>query len=197
MKWFTKDEVRAAVAANNTEWLAEVLDHLGYENKGSRTVLIDVGYTFMTTAFATAAIAAQNDTLDHSIIELLIERTLPAINIFDFAAGFLFARGVVGADCDLIPDNIKKSLKDNEYNEVLGATIQKMGGDEIDALLSFLVDEIETINISFFYPIIRHIYDEKLLSDAQLVMIIGFSLDEPKSSDMISELGKLLSGGLF
>ena len=126
------------------------------------------------------------------------ERTLPAINIFDFIYLYLIAQGVEEGDYGLIPEDVKQHLKDDEYAEEIGAIIQEMDNNEIDALLSFIVEETGAINKSFSYPIIRTIYEHDLISKEQLMLIMGFSLEEPKSSEMLSGLLALGAlGGLF
>jgi len=193
MVGFTTNDVRNAVVANNKEWLGEALDRLGYKDKDSRPAFTSVDQTFMSALFGTAAITAQNDTLDRSIIELLIERTLPAIDLFDLIKLYLLAQGVEEVDYGLIPEDVKQHLKDNKYTEEIGAIIQEMNNNEIDAVLSFIFKETETIKRSFTYPIVRNIYKHGIIPDAQLVMIMGFSLEEPESGEMLSGLDGLLA----
>ncbi len=198
MEGFTKKDVRNAVVANNKEWLAEALDHLDYKDKDSRPTFTRADQAFMSALFSSAAITEQNGNLAPEIIDLLIERTLPAINIFDFIYLYLIALGVEEGDYGLIPEDVKQHLKDNEYTEEIGAIIQEMDNNEIDALLRFIVEETEAINKSFSYPIIRTVCEHDLIPKSQLMLIMGFSLEEPKSSEM---LGRLLAlgalGGLF
>ena len=198
MEGFTKKDVRNAVVANNKEWLAEALDHLDYKDKDSRPMFTRADQAFMSALFSSAAITEQNGDLDPEIIDLLIERTLPAINIFDLINLYLIAQGVEEGDYGLIPEDVKQHLKDDEYAEEIGAIIQEMDNNEIDALLSFIVEETGAINKSFSYPIIRTIYEHDLISKEQLMLIMGFSLEEPKSSEMLSGLLALGAlGGLF
>ena len=84
MEEFSKSDIINAVAANDTKWLADVLCSLGYEDKDTWAIFTEDDKEFMSTLFASAAIAAQNGVLKPEIIDLLIERTHSVVNIYNF-----------------------------------------------------------------------------------------------------------------
>lgn len=152
----------------------------------------------MSTLFASAAIAAQNGILKPEIIDLLIERTHSAVNIYSFLNFYRFARRGCrkDVDFDLIPEDVKQHLKrkDIKYGEEIGTIIQGMSSAQFDALGEFIFEETESLHKSFDYPIIHYICEHDLISKAQLMLIMGFSLSEPVSNEeamLMAALGSL------
>ena len=195
---FTTEEIMVAVREKDFGFLTDTLAKLGFENKDSRPMFTKTSRVFMSTLYNHAAIAAMKDDLDPKLFDLLIERTLPAVNIFDFISLYLSARGISeDATPGQFPENVRRACDDDEYTEEIGEAIRQMNSDEIEALLCYILDK-ESIDIGFSDPIIRNIRAGELLSEATLVMIMGFSVKESKDSEMMSELGGLLAlGSLF
>ena len=198
MKKCSEKDIIDAIAANDKEWLADALCSLGYKNKDSRTIFAKANKVFMSTLFASAAIAAQNGILKPEIIDLLVERACSAVDIYRFLDFYRLARRGRGEDVDfdLIPEDIKQHLKRNgiKYREDIGAIIQGMSLAQFDALIRFVFEETGRLSRSFSYPIIRYIYEHDLISKEQLMLIMGSSLDEPVSDE---EAILLALGDLF
>lgn len=194
MEGFSKKDIINAIAANDKKWLADGLCNLGYEDKDSWTIFTEADKVFMSTLFASAAIAAQNGTLKPDIIDLLIERTYSAVDIYSFFDFYRLARRGRGEDFDLIPEDVKQHLKCNEYKEEIAVIIQGMSFAQFDALVGFIVEETERLIKSFGYPIIRYICEHDLIPKSQLMLIMGFSLNKPlsdKEAILLAALGDL------
>ncbi|MBO4854964.1 hypothetical protein J5500_00985 [Candidatus Saccharibacteria bacterium] len=197
---FRKSDVCAAINNNDKAFLDETLSKLGYKNKDSRTIFLGADRSFMTMAFGHAAIAAGKGNLDPEIIGLLIERAYTTVNIYDIVHFYQAVRGLEAteADYDLIPDDVKVALEKNngdEFDEAIAAAILQMDSNAIDALLSFILKETETINVGYSYSILSNIYTGGLIPDADLMMIMCFSLKDPQGDKMMSGLGELLALG--
>lgn len=197
MEGFSKKDIINAIAANDKKWLADGLCNLGYEDKDSWTIFTEADKVFMSTLFASAAITAQNGTLKPDIIDLLIERTYSAVDIYSLFDFYRLARRWRGKDVDfdLIPEDVKRYIKRNEYKEEIAVIIQGMSFAQFDALIRFIVEETESLSKSFGYPIIRYICEHDLIPKSQLMLIMGFSLNKPLSDKEAILLAAL--GGLF
>ena len=198
MEEFSKSDIINAVAANDEKWLSDVLCSRGYEDKDSWAIFTEDDKVFMSTLFASAAIAAQNGILKPEIIDLLIERTHSVVNIYNFLDYYRLARRGYRKDVgfDLIPEDVKRHLKRNDikYGEEIGTVIQGMSSAEFDALGEFIFEETESLHKSFGYPLIHHISEHDLISKAQLMLIMGSSLSEPLSDEeamLFAALGSL------
>lgn len=198
MNGIDKREIYRAVADNDREWLADAFNHLGLKSKDSRTMVTNADAAFMKVLFASASISAQNDDLEAETIKLLIERTVPEIDLFDFIYTIVFARKInVSDDVDYgqLPKNVKQALLSNTYSDEIGDAIMQMSDYEIGMLCSFIYRKITRIDIDFTYPIVSCIYDKGLVPDAQLVTTMGFSIKKACSGGMMPGLGGLLALG--
>ena len=195
---FDKKEIYRAVADNDRKWLADTFNLLGLKSKDSRTMVTNADVAFMKVLFASASISAQNYDLEAETVELLIERTVPEIDLFDFIYAVVFARKIdVSDDADYsqLPEDVKQALLSNTYSDEIGDAIMQMDIDEIDVLCNFICRKITRIDIAFSYPIIFCIYDKGLVADAQLVTAMGFSIKKARSGGMMPGLGGLLALG--
>lgn len=173
----TREEIRKAVLGNDTKRLAEILEEFGVHKYKSyrflppqKTVVVDV--------LSAASAAGYAGVLSKEMAHELIARFAMSVNIFDFLKLVDLCALNQNAEWDFraIPRKIRKALMKSDYSVEIAHEIEDLDEDAFEALVAFIVNQLDELIPEFSIPIIHRVYEDEFLSDTMIFAYMGLVL---------------------
>lgn len=178
---YSRKEVTKAFENNDVALVAKMLEDFGI-SKGddARSRMNPCVQDLVLSMLKLAAAAVWRDELSEEMANELIERLSPLLNIFDFIHPM--ARSVKAENYDLIPADIKESLVENVYSDQIAGKIEELDKEAFEALLPFMVSELERINRNYCLPITRGCLKHEIVPRSAFFTFMGCSFYEPENT---------------
>ena len=153
----------------------------------------------MTAILAYASAASLSGSLDEAMASELIDRLAMKVDIFQLSSYVVACAAIEAKDTDAIPEEIRTALGGKEKNDDLIQAIGDLDPAIFTTLLRFIAEGgIEQIYAANFLPIIRRIYEDKIIDRGVLFAYMALSLRKTFEESMAEQSASfaLLSASL-
>lgn len=155
-----------------------------------------------STMLVAASAAENNELLDEEFALTLISYTAGAMEFFNL----LIPIGIHLRKHDrhkVVPRKLRKFFLDNNFGPEVETKIAKLNKEQLTDLIVYLTSgfEVMQLHVLFTLPIVKAIYQQRLIPHSLLFAYMAAALQEPPEASM-PDIGGLigamiLGGGLF
>jgi hypothetical protein len=153
----------------------------------------------MTAILTYASAASLSGSLDEAMASELIDRLAMKVDIIQLSSYVVACAAIEAKDTDAIPEEIRMALGGKENNDDLIQAIGDLDPAIFATLLRFIAEGgIEQMYAANFLPIIRRIYEDKIIDRGVLFAYMALSLRKTFEESMAEKSPSfaLLSAGL-
>ena len=184
-----KKDVMKVVLANDTRRIGQILDRVGFLDGDSYPLLISESLELASFVLSLASAMSSMKDLTDELAEELITRTAATVDVFTFARVVTVGRHPVSQN--LITEELCEALGSTVYDEKVAQIIDEMQYATFMSLLAFLIswekyEKWEGINIKYHLPIIKKIYNYKLVPDDLFFAFMASCQRDSMESEIIS-----------
>ncbi|MCR4753175.1 MAG: hypothetical protein K5837_02010 [Candidatus Saccharibacteria bacterium] len=131
----------------------------------------------MTAILTYASAASLSGSLNEAMASELIDRLATKVDIFQLLCYVVACAAIEAKDTDVIPEGIRVALGGEEKNDKLIQEIGNLDSTIFATLLRFIAEGgIECMYAAHFLPIIRRIYEDKIIDRGVLFAYMAVSL---------------------
>lgn len=146
---------------------------------------------------AMLSIAAHQEKLDPCFSCVLIEGTAELVDSFVFLRTITYILDIEPEDIDEsdvedVLEDIKEALSSGLYDEQINIAIEELDENAFEALILFIINDVESLDVRYNTSIISHIYHLGMVSDKDLFSTMGSFI---KVDNIFDEYAMRLMGG--
>lgn len=171
----TKQDIFNAVVTNDTEMMSRIFKEFNL-SKDIRPNLTLGKKECICTILSNASAMSYLGKLERDMKKEIISYTAMAVDIFSFLRLTVLAANIHNRDLNTIPRAIRSALEKDEFTEDIAHEIELMDDEVFEALLDFIINKIDVLDVLYSTPIIRHIYERGYISVDLLFMYMIFTL---------------------
>jgi hypothetical protein len=179
-KSISVERISEAVVFNDVNEVTSIMEEIGLCTDGCAMTTCSGKRTVVAKILSLAAAGAYRHSLTDEMALRIIRYTACMVDFFDFARAVTYA-----ADCKLrcdyaIPDNLRGAIKEIVYTPKLGKIIDEFSVSGFKDFLAYIVisDDVESVHTGYFEPILRYIYQHRVIPPELQFAMMGSHLNE-------------------
>ena len=179
----TRHEAAEAVAANDVDRVAEILEGYGFGKDGHVFPYFSPHRELATIMLTHASVASRLNALNYEVGRVLIGHTAKVVDLFPFVLLVWKAAGGERSNANNIPDLVRDALLCNCYSHHFALCVANMGCETFTNMLSFIIlsDEVTQLDANFTLTLIRYVYERNIIPRELLFAYMAACLKEPIS----------------
>lgn len=185
----TRREVADAVAANDVDRVAEILEGYGFGKDGHVFPYFSPHRELATIMLTHASAAFHLNALNYEMGRALIEHTAKVVELFLFVNLVWKAADGERSNANNIPDLVRDALLRNCYSHHFALSVANMDCETFTNMLSFILSgEVTQLGVDFTPTLILYIYERNFIPRELLFAYMAACLREPISDCAMSHL---------
>ena len=186
----TRREVADAVATNDVDRVAEILEGYGFGKDGRVFPYFSPHRELATIMMTHASVASHLNALNYEVGRVLIEHTAKVVDLFPFVLLVWKAANCEWSNATSIPDLVRDDLLRDCYSHDFALSVANMDCETFTNMLSFILsDEVKQLDVDFAPALILYVYVRNIIPRELLFAYMAACLKEPISDCAISHLG--------
>lgn len=178
----TRREVAEAVAANDVDRVAEILEGYGFGKDGHVIPYFSPHRELVTIMLTHASVAFHLNELNFEMGKVLIRHTAKVVDLFPFVVLVWRAAGGERSNANNIPDLVRDALLRDCYSYDFALSVANMDCETFTNMLSFILsDEVTQLGVDFTPTLILYVYERNIIPRELLFAYMAACLKEPIS----------------
>lgn len=178
----TRREVEEAVAANDVDRVAEILEGCGFGKDGHVLPYFSPHRELATMMLTHASAAFHLNALNYEMGRVLIGHTAKVVELFPFVELVWKVAGCERSNANSIPDLVRDDLLLNCYSHDFALYVANMDCETFTNMLSFILsDEVTQLDVDFTPTLILYVYVRNIIPGELLFAYMAACLKEPIS----------------
>ena len=176
----TKGTVINAITNNDTKTVLRIFEEFDLK-KDNRPIITSAHKECISDICSQASAMSYRCDLSGKLTEEIIDHVSVAINLFDLLPLVITAEKIKNDDFESIPENIRVALKENKYTPKIAQDIESLSTYAFNALLVFIKEKIENLDVLFTRHIIRsmYMYDKDFIFTELLFAYMAICIRKP------------------
>ena len=185
----TRREVADAVAANDVDRVAEILEGYGFGKDGHVFPYFSPHRELATIMLTHASAAFHLNALNYEMGRVLIEHTAKVVELFPFVKLVWKVAGCERSNTNSIPDLVRDNLLLDCYSHDFALSVANMDCETFTNMLSFILsDEVTQLDADFTPTLILYVYERNIIPRELLFAYMAACLKESISDYAMSHL---------